>query len=362
MSVGHTELVRRFFAEVDGGPPDSDTGIATCYARLFWDMRHEVLPNLPPRDAIYNIYVRGGHGPRSGGIAETIQRRQLAQSTNLEFMTKRVHLISDTVVLSDFGSGGMPAVFRDDGATYSLRCTDSDELGRWLMSCRPLLERGDLCYYPELVAERFLWMDGPDLDYWIGTSTPDRTVEDSTADLFDFIVDNGRVVEVAPEANPLSARLVFPVLEVELPYLDGTTLGDYCAIAVDETDAYAAFRDLLRAKFLDLEGAHGSEQFHRELAKIGVELRDGVRKVRADLTRVSRRRAVQVAGGALGTVSAALMAFPDSALGELLPILGASGGAWALVDAMADKLEAKAAIRSSPYYYLWLVSRKSTGA
>jgi len=181
--------------------------------------------------------------------------------------------------------------------------------------------------------------------------------ERALASLADVVVRGRKIVDVVTE-DPLKVQLLH--LEVELPYLEGTSLADFCAITVGETDAYETFRSFLRLKFLDLDQASESEQLHRELAKIGEDLRDGVRRVDGELKRIRSRGAVSVTGATVATVGATLVLVFGQDLAQAMSLLGASGGIWGAVNAAQAYNEQRRSVAERPYYYLWLL-RRSTG-
>lgn len=120
-----------------------------------------------------------------------------------------------------------------------------------------------------------------------------------------------------------------------------------------------AFRDFPRARFLDLDEAAGAEQMNRPLAKVGLEIADGIRSVEAALARVESRRAVAVTGAAISTVAATLVAVSGPALASAMAVLGTSGGIWGMVNAVAEGRQLKAVQAARPWYYVWTLQRRA---
>src|SRR5207244_330936 len=127
--------------------------------------------------------------------------------------------------------------------------------------------------------------------------------------------------------EPVLSQMVRPILEIELPFIDGVGLADFSKITVNEFDSYQAFRGFIRKSFLDLDHALGAEHMDRALMKVGEEIADEVRGVAARMKLTRRNRALNAAGVGIGTVTAALVAVYGPALDHALAILGIGAGA-----------------------------------
>ena len=128
---------------------------------------------------------------------------------------------------------------------------------------------------------------------------------------------------------------------------------------MDEHESFDAFRDFLRQKFLDIDHTQGSDLFFTRLAKLSLELADGVRKVESELKQARRKRAVQAAGASLSAVTAVLVAVKSNVFHDIPSILGGSGGAWGLISAMLNARIEVAKTEDQPFYFLWLLRRGS---
>lgn len=289
------------------------------------------------------------------------------RSTPLSFITRRLPLIADTTVITHYREnkqrfheyhdpigmyeGPIGAVA---ATTCYLRCPHLIELGVWLRDCKPLLLEGDVFYWPDIVVER---MYGQDI-----RSADISESEVSTQPLCDVIIQNKKLVDIST-TNPVKSQIIRPMLLVDLPYIENVDLATFAKITSDEREAVEQFRDFLRAKFLDLKQNEESERFETNLAKIGIELRDGLRKLESDYVALKRKRAFQVTGATIAAATAVLVVISSTAFGmlpELLGTVGTGGGLLAIAKALQEHISNRQkTIKETPYYYLWLLSRKA---
>lgn len=288
----------------------------------------------------------------------------LSHQTPLSFLTKRLPLIADTTIISHYGekrhefyhgtwtSPTGSTIYRFDDCTCYLRCPDLEELGVWLRDCKPLLTGGDLFYFPDIIVETIFADD-------FSTRRQKAYWEASRDPLCEIIVENKKLVHLLTD-QMVKSKLVRPVVLVDLPYIENVDLGTFAHITADEKEPTERFRDFLRLKFLDLKQNEESEFFETNLAKIGIELRDGVRKLEADFATLKQKRAFQVAGATIAATTAILVAINGTAFGNLPALLGTSGGLLAIANAIQEySVEKRKTINESPYYYLWLLSQKT---
>ena len=342
------DTVSSFFSQLDETSRTDPERVARAYVEAVWKvMREQSSISLPPRDNLYNFSV-------------------LAKRTDLDFLTKRVHLISDTLVLAHYMERRKYHFDTLQAGRYGhrtdecyVRCPSLRQLGTWLLACRPLFIDRSLLYYPDILLKtegtRFINTDpyNPEMGSYEEESTP------TADDICEFIVHNRKLVE-SSNHHPSKSRLIRPILSVNLPYIEGTSLKDYSDITSNETEALRDFRNFLRYKFLDLDRAQGSEYFETELEKISLELEDGVRGVESELQRISHRRAVQAAQGVVGLVPAVLVAIDATALSSMVAMLGGASGLARITDALQDYKSNKMTVEGRPYYYLWLFKRRKT--
>ncbi|MDG4754515.1 hypothetical protein O7630_26580 [Micromonospora sp. WMMD718] len=298
--------------------------------------------------------------------------------TDLSFLTKRATLVTAKLVLSQPGGEHRYLVNREickrcgeDPDHCGPRCryediridqlfAECDDLGRlgaYLRDCAPLLELGQLVYFPQTFRRSHLESRAPDAQSTSSLFDTSGRIElgDNPDRTLDLIVKGHRVVDV-PSGDPVKARLVTPLLQLDLPMLEGTSLRDYCAILTQEGDALAATQAYLRGRMLEVDT--DPDRALVQLVKLDAEIQEGVRAARAEVARVARRSAVQAAGAAVATVAATLVAVEGTQLAPVLGMLGA-GGFFSAVLAADQYADRRGELRQRPFYLLWLLSRRS---
>ena len=285
--------------------------------------------------------------------------------TELASLTKRCLPVSDTLLLShQDGSRHELGRLRGDvaGNTSSIEyfemlCPDLSELGRWLLDCEPLLRAGLSWYLPRYATREIIRLYNAPAERAMrrGVSPVYAKPPQPTA-LVDYLIRDGRAVE-ASGATPLKNKLVRPVLQMELPFLDGVSLRDYSAVTVEEFTAFSGFRTFLRMSLLEMDDALNAVQSEAALTRLGLQIEDEVRSLRAQMNQVKRRRAVGAAGAVVGTSAAILLAVYGPALTAAIPVLGASGGIWQIIQAAAEN--SPRALREDKWYWVWAIAKHS---
>lgn len=344
MNSTYADLMVSFFKSLDKETERNPETLALAYANFFRESGARSFDTnivLPPTANINNVSI-------------------LSNSTPLSFLTKRAALVADTTLLTHYGEtkhqfwhySDSPPKAPNDGDTTDcyLRCPNLIELGNWIRDCKPLLLTGDMFYFPDIVVEheRESWHDGDVIA---------TTSEESIHPLCEVVIENRKLVDSLPSVA-IKSRYIRPILEIDLPCVDNVDLSTFCKITLDEKEATEQFRDHLRLKFLDMKENEESEFFDSNLAKIGIEIRDGVRKLNSQLSSIRHQRAFQVTGAAVGVIAASLVAINNAALSSLPEILGTSGGIFAIAKAVEQYIVEKKKIQDSPYYYLWLIEKK----
>ncbi|MEU7046673.1 hypothetical protein AB0A77_37315 [Streptomyces varsoviensis] len=311
------------------------------------------------------------------------------ETTGREFatLTKRATLVSDTLLLSHGTEGdyrrlgwisdsrwrdqserdpreiddwdgpstrvppfdpGNPGLHEKEWGFY---CPSLESLGTWLLESEPLLRAGLAWHLPTFMV-RYQPEDCPE-----STGPSQYLLSARDYDAVDFLVTDGRAVNLT-DTKPVLNRLVRPILEVDIPMLEGVGLRDFARITVEEFDSYAATRDLIRRTLLDMDSAMDDVQSDIALAKLGIDIRDGVREVQAQMSQVARHRAVRASGAGLGSVAAVLVAVYGPALTAVVSALGVGGmGVWQVLQASAD--HDTRSLRKREWYFVWALSKKS---
>jgi hypothetical protein len=278
---------------------------------------------------------------------------------DLSSITKRAALIASELIVSHTPTGRMtplPDSYQEPGPLtdwsefwQKIDCPSVTRLGEWLSDVAPLIRAGRLIYYPHANEEEYNVDAGRQEPEWTDIYRHDL--------LMDVVMRDGKAITSRKDAT-IGSRIFIPLLQVDLPYIEGTSLRDFADFVTEEWGSWEAARDFLRTRLLDLLSLSDEEELKVAAARLSVELSEGVRETHQDLTRISRRSAVQAAGGVLATAAATLVAVNGAAFGHVVQILGAAGGAWSLASAYSQHNEETAKARTRPYYLLWLLSKQ----
>ncbi len=283
---------------------------------------------------------------------------------DLSSFTKRAALVTDTLVLSRelrdarLESNATLSPVEVDGsgpAARSVYAFTDDSLGWWLAEAKPLISSGAVWYLPQYLTVPGCHSFGVRLN-GDASSFDEIGFEYEAVPTLDFLVRDGRAVE-ASGVNPMKSRIVRPVIQLEIPVIEGTTLGDFSKITMDEFASYASFRDFLRGKMLDLDSSLNAVDSEVELAKVGLEISDQVRDIDSRLRQVRRKRAVQASGAVIGTLGATLVAVYGPALQAVVTSIGAGAGAWAFLNALVEN--STRPLRDEKWYYVWALAKKA---
>lgn len=293
-------------------------------------------------------------------------------------ITKRIVLVADTMLLSDHGIGSVheigqhsrhsygssmsqgggeqPAPITTETYHYGMVTNDLAQVGRWLLDAEPLLRSGLAWYLPVFTRGESGWDDTEDR---LPTSSPGPLPSFSDRSI-DFMVEHGRAVDLAG-AKPLASRVVRPVLEIDLPFIDGLSLTDFAQVTREEFDSYRLYRDFMRFRLLELDDALEAVDSQVALERIALSIRDEVNAATAQISSTARSRALSRSGAVLGTTSAVLAAVrPEAlqgALGFSATIAAGATGLWPTIQAFADT---KLKRTHGKWHYVWVLQKKAT--
>ncbi|MFL6119049.1 hypothetical protein [Actinophytocola sp.] len=369
-SVVENEIVARqmkqFFRSLREIRPE---GVAKSYGAFQWDRIRESLDNaIELSRSRYHISLSAGR-------------------EDFEQLTKRAALVSDTLLLCHDWTGTYHGIGEsrrkgleysaprytvadsnyavaewraqqrehdvrqgESARVYGMHCPDLDELGRWLLGARDLLEAGLVWYLPSysVVTHHVGERREPYLQHF-GTAERAKAV--------DFLVRDGRAVDMS-DVWPTKSHLVRPLLQIDLPFMDGVGIRDFSKITIEEFDSYSAFRDFLRRTFLEMDQSLNAVQSDLEIAKLGVQIREQVRAARSEMKQLRRKRSVAVTGLAVGSVATMLVAVYGSVLAAAITALSASGGGlWSYMNAAAEKNPSVPC--ETTWHYVWVLAKKS---
>ncbi|KOU31262.1 hypothetical protein ADK52_03540 [Streptomyces sp. WM6372] len=355
------------------GDKDVAREMRRVFRRILPDSRHDPA-------AVAKAYGQLMYKPSAWGHTEIRGERKFIEkcfnvglrdeSCEFEQLTKRAVLVSDSLLLSHgpdapyrhLGEDRRTDVDVDDNMQprgsdsrtthYGIHCPDLAALGTWLLEAEPLIKSGLAWYLPsystrtEFVSSR------------ASAATHRRSYPISQVAAVDYIIRGGRVID-SSESNPVKDRLVRPVLQIDLPFIEGVTLSDFSKITVDEFDSYSGFRGFLRTSFLSMDEALNAEQSQVELAKLRLEIEDQVSAMQTELRAAKRKRSLGVVGATVASTAALLVAVEGSVMERVLTTLGltTAGTFWG---AIKDRVEnGPRAIQSGKWYYVWILAQKS---
>ncbi len=354
--------MRTFFRDAAFGPSKRDhpSSLARSYGRHLWrELRRDQYPSLRRTSAPFRSRFNISLATSGAG------------AVGFEQLTKRVSLVSDTLLLSHGHSGPFhelgetsvstptidvysPSVLVDapDGPTqrYGMYCPDLGELGRWIHSFTPLLKAGLAWYVPTY---SMTYGDG----YFSTKNDVEPIASLDWLTIIDFLVEDGRAVDASGE-QPIKSQLVRPILEIDLPFVEGVDARTFSKVTIDEFASYSAFRDFLRRRLLDMDDSLNAVQSEREIVKVGLDIKDQIRAAGAEMAKAKRKRALAASGAVVGSVGASLVAVYGPALAAVVAALGAGSGVWGMLNAAADTTPR--AIREDTWYYVWVLQKKST--
>jgi hypothetical protein len=289
---------------------------------------------------------------------DTFNVSVLNKQTPLSFMTKRLILISDTIILTQYGEKRnlinrweYPQVYPEDKLFYNtyLSCSNLHELGNWLIDCKDLLENGDIFFYPEVLQET---------DYYVEMAGEYGKREVVKSDLVDVIVNKRQISDILT-TDPIKSKLLKPIAQIKLPYIDEVDLHLFSKITTDESESYLRFKNFFRQKLLELNDIEGDESYNHKIEILSIKMLRDLDSLNNDFKKIKSKRAFQLSGASIATATATLVAISSIAFGLLPELLSAGGGGFMFFKAFQDYFISASDIRNSPYYYLWLLTENN---
>ncbi|MFJ4895042.1 hypothetical protein ACIP5U_34400 [Streptomyces sp. NPDC088788] len=365
--------MRKFFSHLHVTGETQGETCATIYARFMWNERSGELADAKrlTRSRYYvGLGIDDSHfddvTKRSVMISDTLL---LSHATSQTFHFVGSYGYSDNSVrnstIYDGDGPGATAMHGHPGASFPLRkaddipathsretsygfhCPDLESLGQWLISAKPLLKSGLAWYLPNY-STRTQSLNIRESEIHYGNP---RHVE-----AVDYLLRDGRAVEMSG-VEPTTGDHVREILRIDLPFLEGVSLRDFSDITLNEFASYSSFRNFLRSQFIELDLSMNDVQSQRAVHKISLQIADEIHSMESQIRKVKRTRAVSVAGGALGTVTASLVAVYGPSLGQAVTALGlgGAGGIWGIISSIAQN-ETR---RVDKWYYVWALSRRA---
>ena len=274
---------------------------------------------------------------------------------DMQQLTMRVSLISDTLMLSQHNPGhsreilskASEVTINDAVITkVGFRYSNLDAIGRWILEAEPLLKSGLAWYLPH-----FWETNSRSSAYYEGSRDYDSKVP-----IVDFLIQGKNRLIHSSDADPIKSKIVRPIMEIDLPFLDGVNLRDFSDITVSEFNSYINFRDFLRDRFLSIDDSMNAVESERALMRIGIEIRDQVRATRSEMSATVRKRAVASSGAMVGSVGTILAAVYGPAFEEALKILGVGAGLWGVMESLSTSNIKQ--LKDDKWYYVWALYKK----
>jgi hypothetical protein len=275
---------------------------------------------------------------------------------DFEDVTKRATLVSDVLMLSHEPSAKfieldrymrwlagrqmrpneLPSLSDPYEVVLEASFPDMDQLGRWILESEPLMRAGTLWYLPT---------------YRV-TVTPEaaRHVIDPTPNPIDLLVRDRRAVDASGTA-PVKSKVIRPILEMEIPYIDGVSLREFGKITAGEFNSYELFRDSLRQKLLEMDFAMNDTDSQRKLAALEQEIRAGVGEVRAKISNSKRTRWWAGTGAVACVATVILFAIQDLNSAFIAQAGLSTVGAGSAFKALTEENRRKH--DDGKWYYVW---------
>ncbi|MFF9212949.1 MULTISPECIES: hypothetical protein [unclassified Streptomyces] len=265
-------------------------------------------------------------------------------------VTKRVVLV--TLPSHTPGKPGMQIAYFED---YRLGIVTQDlaELGRWLLDAEPPL-RSDLVWYGPVFVQGEAGESSS-----FGERSPAGPLPSFQSRSIDYVVRHGRAVDLS-RAKPLASRVVRPILEIDLLFIDGLSLSDFAQVTSEEFDSYRQYRDFMRSRLLELDDALEAVDSQVALERVALAIREEVNAATAEMSKTTRSEALSRSGAVLGTTSAILAAVrPEALQGALATgatLAAGATGLWPTIQAFA---EGRTKDTQGKWHYVWVLQRRT---
>lgn len=308
----------------------------------------------------------------------------LTDGEALDSLTKRTSLIADRLVLAHSTSGNRIALpvrtqrrpagdlsdwYRKQRVSVRVPITSSSHskttappgvvrLATYLQGIMPFILTEQLTYFPNLDVQEYDYDDSPDSLGWgrMGMGDPVNDERATLRHFTDFVVAGRRILQ-DESASLVRRRLVTPILELNLPIIEGTSLRDFCDLATGEAEAFRRAQNHLREQLL-LFDVTDEDSRDLNVATLDLRLRDAVDDLSSQTRALVRRNSVRAAGGVFATAAATLVAISGEDLANIVSIVGLSGGAWSVITAAEQYAEDRQRLRQNPWYFFWLLDKQ----
>ncbi|MGW0779794.1 hypothetical protein [Streptomyces sp. NPDC002913] len=350
--------MRKIFKDFPAGSRRDPTAAAEAYARLMFTTSKFGRPGVRGEKQFRRKFFDVGLGT-SGELGRLTKHATLISGSFLLFhgtetpyrhLGKRV----DSIVYTNHDTL-QPEGSDNYTVHYGMHCPNPSALGTWLIEAEPLIREGLSWYLPSYSTRS---ESSSVYGFRADRSTQDEHEPMSQVSAADYLMRGGQLIDPS-ESNPSESALVRPVLQIELPVVEGVLLRDFSRITVDEFDAHKRFHDFLSTHFLSMSEALNAERSQIELARLRQEIEDQVSSVRAEFVAAARRSPLGAVGAKVASTSARLVAVDRSVMRHVLATLGLTTAEafWAAVDDVVENHPR--ATPNGEWRYVWILSRRS---
>ncbi|MCX5412337.1 hypothetical protein [Streptomyces sp. NBC_00059] len=351
--------MRKIFKDFPAGSRRDPTAAAEAYARLMFTTSKFGRPGVRGEKQFRRRFFDVGLTDASSEFGRltkhaTLISKSFLLSHGTEAPYRHLGKRKDSIVYTNHDTL-QPEGSDNYTVHYGFHCPDRHALGMWIIKAEPLIEEGLSWYLPSYSTRS---ESSSVYGFRADRSTQDEHEPMSQFSAADYLMRGGQLIDPS-ESSPSESPLVRPVLQIDLPVVEGVSLRNFSRITVDEFDAHKRFHEFLSTHFLSMSEALNAERSQIELARLRQEIEDQVSSVRAEFVAAARRRPLGAVGAKVASTSARLVAVDASVMKRVLATAGLSTAEafWAAVD---DVVELHP--RATPigeWRYVWILSRKS---
>lgn len=231
---------------------------------------------------------------------------------------------------------------------YNAHCPNLSLIGKWLINCKPLLESGDLFYYPKLeiksVFGNFFERD-PEYTYFENH-------------LFDAVIESQKLLGCYT-TNILKNRFIETILSLDIPYIKNVNLENFSKICTDNYSDLEKFKDHMNNKFLEMYNASNGEFALGDIEKLSAQLKCDINKISKDIKNLKSDKAFNAVGGVVATTTASLCIINpeiNSILSNIMSVTPLAVGLFSTLKSLNEYIRAEKKVEDEQFLFLWSLS------
>lgn len=287
----------------------------------------------------------------------------VADDSSLEFITKRLSLISDMGIISHRTDKPFKYLYQSNYSNYAFDSGDSEEsysslhvdvpdlanLGNWISKCRDLIVKNSILYVPRIKTELFHQV------YGYSGSGPSIQISEP---IVDAIFRDKKLAELS-ESNPVKSKYVKSIVSLNIPVIDNVDLELFSKVTSDDSSQVENLRRYLREMFLEIANNETSEHFYSKMEVISLRMKRELAGLTEDFRALEAKRTFQISGSTVTTMTATLVAINSNLFDVADQIIGASGGLYLFLQVLLNGKLSKDKIKQNPFYYFWYLENKT---